>query len=240
MRVCRFLYIVEPMEMAGKQVVHTDITYTIFKPTESLKDNVAANSNKTSSSTNKGHRKLVEDIQSKRSSHYMRNYHRESSDDDDLVEDIAVKKKLPVKETKRSKQYKIVEIRNIKEYEAFKNNNERGVILYGAAWCKACKDIEDLYRRIGNRYQKYVTLAHCDIDVAKLEFSAVPVFVGLYKGKQIDSIRGADKAGLKQLVKQVIEIDRVIHRSQSKGGKSKGRVEEREQEEEEEETEETQ
>lgn len=54
-------------------------------------------------------------------------------------------------------------------------------------------------------------MAHVDIDVCKLDFSKVPIFVSMYKGKQLNSIEGADREGLKQLVKEAIE-----HESQKK------------------------
>ena len=99
---------------------------------------------------------------------------------------------------------RVIHITNLQEYSEFKKR-PRGVIFYGAKWCKACKQIEPLYNRIGNRYHKQVALAHVDVDVANLEFSAVPVFVAMRNGKQIDSLQGSDKEGLKELIKKAIK-----------------------------------
>lgn len=102
---------------------------------------------------------------------------------------------------------RVIHIHNFDEYQKFKENYPRGVVFYGAVWCHACKDIEPLYKRICNRYHKRVALAHVDIDEAKLDFTAVPVFVALRNGKQIDNLEGADKDALKALIKKVIKSE---------------------------------
>lgn len=99
---------------------------------------------------------------------------------------------------------KVIEITSTEEYEKFKKKYSRCVVFYGAEWCHSCKDIEGLYARIANRYYKRVAMAHVDIDVALLDFTHVPVFVALRRGKQIDTIKGANRAGLKELVKKAI------------------------------------
>ena len=104
------------------------------------------------------------------------------------------------------KENKVIEIHNVKEYEEFKKH-ARGVVFYGATWCHACKDIETLYARIANRYHKRIAMAHVDIDEANLDFSEVPVFVALRHGTQIDSVEGADKKGLKLLIKNAITCE---------------------------------
>jgi len=47
-------------------------------------------------------------------------------------------------------------------------------------------------------------MAHVDIEVVKLEFSRIPVFVALFKGKEINTMEGADDEGLKNFVKTLI------------------------------------
>ena len=100
---------------------------------------------------------------------------------------------------------KVIEITNGEEYNTFKNAHHRGIIFYGADWCDACTQIHPMYTRIANRYHKHVAMAHADITVCKLDFSRIPVFVSYYKGKELDSIEGADVEGLKQLVKGIIQ-----------------------------------
>ncbi|CAH6418454.1 Thioredoxin [uncultured virus] len=101
---------------------------------------------------------------------------------------------------------KLIHIRSKEDYLEFKKY-PRGIIFYGAEWCKACKEIEPLYKRICNRYHKKITMAHVDIDEAKLEFTAVPVFVAMHNGKQFDSLEGADRDALRTLVKKTIEFN---------------------------------
>jgi thioredoxin-like negative regulator of GroEL len=99
----------------------------------------------------------------------------------------------------------VIHIRNKKEYDEFKSKHRRAVVFYGAEWCEACTDMWDIYNRIAKRYQKYVALGYADIEECKLDFSAVPVFVSLRKGQQLNSMEGADRRGLKQLIKEVIQ-----------------------------------
>lgn len=106
-----------------------------------------------------------------------------------------------------NKMNKVVEITTVAEYEKFKGKYGRCVVFYGAEWCSACKDIEDLYKRIANRYHKRVAMAHVDIDVAGLDFTHVPIFVALRHGKQIDSLESADRNGLKELIKKAITAE---------------------------------
>lgn len=101
---------------------------------------------------------------------------------------------------------KVIHIRNRKDYDDFKNDHKRGVIFYGSKWCQACEEIEPLYIRIANRYHRRIALAHVDVDEAKLDFTAIPVFTALHNGKQIDSMEGADKEELKKLIKNAIKI----------------------------------
>lgn len=102
---------------------------------------------------------------------------------------------------------KVIEILNPDEYQKFKISHKRAVIFYSAEWCKACKDIEPLYSRIANRYAKRIALAHVDIDVCGLDFTAIPVFVSFHKGEQLDSMEGASDAGLRVFIKHAIEYN---------------------------------
>ena len=100
---------------------------------------------------------------------------------------------------------KVVQITNVNEYKKFKENNRRGVILYGAKWCHACEDIKPLYVRIANRYYKKIAMAYVDIEKCNLDFSKVPVLNSFYRGKITNSMEGASKSGLKEFIKDAIE-----------------------------------
>ena len=119
--------------------------------------------------------------------------------------DISIKETKAPKKKIRSPTDKVIEISNVKEYDEFKKKYDRGIIFYGAKWCHACEEIEDLYQRIAARYHGSIALAHIDIDVAKLDFTIVPVFVSFRNGKQLDSMDGADKSSLKKLIREAIK-----------------------------------
>lgn len=101
---------------------------------------------------------------------------------------------------------KVIRITNKQEYEEFKKAHRRGVIFYGAKWCEACTEMGDIYNRIANRYHEHVALAYADIDECHLDFSVVPIFISLRKGQQLNGMEGADRRGLKQLIKEVIQV----------------------------------
>lgn len=98
----------------------------------------------------------------------------------------------------------VIDISDKSDYLEFKKH-KRCIIFYGAKWCKGCREIQGLYERIANRYQKRIKMAHVDIDDAGLDFEAVPVFVTFYNGNVLNSMEGANVKGLKNLIKEVIE-----------------------------------
>ena len=97
-------------------------------------------------------------------------------------------------------------IKSYDEFRIFKDKSKRGIIFYSASWCTACSTIKPLYERIAARYSKHVRFAYCDIDFpgTALDFSAIPVFVTYYKGKEINSLVGSDKNGMKDLIREII------------------------------------
>lgn len=101
---------------------------------------------------------------------------------------------------------KVIEINNVDDYQRFKEEHQRGIIMYSAEWCDACKDIYPLYVRIANRYYKRIGMAHVDVEKCQLSFDRVPVFVSFYEGKELDSIEGADVESLKNLIKEAIQF----------------------------------
>jgi len=97
----------------------------------------------------------------------------------------------------------VIRIKDFNEYIDFKKHR-RGIIFYGAKWCGACDEIKPAYLRISNHYYKRIHMAYVNIDDPKLDFSVIPVFVTFRKGKQLNSMEGADKEGLKKLIKDAI------------------------------------
>lgn len=102
----------------------------------------------------------------------------------------------------------VIKIANYQQYKKFTSRYRRIIIFYGASWCDACKTIKPLYTRIASKYCKRIKCAYVDIDAnPELDFSAVPVFVGLRKGKQINSFEGSSEEKLKRLVREVIRAE---------------------------------
>lgn len=99
---------------------------------------------------------------------------------------------------------KVHHIKSYDAYIAFKKKYPRCVIFYGADWCDACKEVKDLYARIAKRYETKIILAYVDIDNPKLNFQRIPVFVFYRRGEEVNSIEGADKEGLKRLIREAI------------------------------------
>src|SRR5437016_5016723 len=92
-------------------------------------------------------------------------------------------------------------INNIDDYKRFKKKNERAIIFYGAKWCESCTQIYPLYVRIFKRYSLRLSFAYCDIDVAGLDFTTVPVLVTFWKGEEIDNMEGSNIIEMKKLIR---------------------------------------
>lgn len=104
---------------------------------------------------------------------------------------------------------KVVEITNADQYKLLLRDNPKLVIFYGAKWCDACTKIIPLYTGIANKYYKRITMVHVDIEVCKLDFSRIPVFVAMKDGKQIKHMVGGNDEGLKELVREAILFENV-------------------------------
>lgn len=102
----------------------------------------------------------------------------------------------------------VIEIKSIDDFIKFKKN-KRGIIYYGASWCEGCKQIDNLYARIADRYKDLIKLAHVDVDVIKFDITQVPVLTSYYNGTIISSTIGADNNKLKEFVKEAIEYGKI-------------------------------
>lgn len=98
----------------------------------------------------------------------------------------------------------VVELISTEDYRKFVSENKKGVVFYGAEWCHACKDISDLYNRIAAKYGHLIGFAHADVDAAGLDFTHVPVFIGLKDGSPVSRVDGSNKDDLRELIKGVI------------------------------------
>ncbi|KAI9570291.1 thioredoxin-like protein [Boletus coccyginus] len=86
------------------------------------------------------------------------------------------------------------------------DSNKLTVIDFHATWCGPCHAIAPAFEALAKQYPN-VNFVKCDVDAAKdvastYRVSAMPTFVFLQGSKQVHMIRGADKAGLQNAVKQ--------------------------------------
>ena len=100
----------------------------------------------------------------------------------------------------------ITVIRSMDDYNKFKRDHVRGVIMYSASYCAVCKEILPLYERIGKRYHDKVSLGFCDIDQCGLKLKSVPYYTIIYKGQKISEMDGVAVNSLKEFIKNAITV----------------------------------
>jgi len=79
------------------------------------------------------------------------------------------------------------------------------VVDFTAVWCGPCQRIAPAYAALADEFADRATLVKCDVDVlgdlaAELGVTSMPTFLFFRDGEVIDSMRGADEAGLRALV----------------------------------------
>ncbi|KIO08574.1 hypothetical protein M404DRAFT_364936 [Pisolithus tinctorius Marx 270] len=87
------------------------------------------------------------------------------------------------------------------------SNDKLTVIDFHATWCGPCHAIAPIFEALAKQYPS-VNFLKCDVDAAKdvastYRVSAMPTFVFLKGGKQVHTIKGADKQGLQNALKQL-------------------------------------
>ncbi|GAA5998420.1 uncharacterized protein JCM10292_001184 [Rhodotorula paludigena] len=79
------------------------------------------------------------------------------------------------------------------------------VIDFHAVWCGPCKAIAPVFQRLASQYGGRVQFLKVDVDAVpdvaqRFQVSAMPTFVVLKGSSKVDEMRGANPAGLMQLV----------------------------------------
>jgi len=99
-------------------------------------------------------------------------------------------------------------INNNQEWEAkISDANTAGKIVvvdFTATWCGPCKMMAPFYSELSEKYSQLVFLK-VDVDempelAATWDVQAMPTFLFIKNGKQIDKLVGADKPGLEKKV----------------------------------------
>lgn len=99
----------------------------------------------------------------------------------------------------------VIEITSQEQFTAF-TKKRKGVILYGTDWCEACHQIKPMFERIAKRYEGRVLCAYADVEKNGLSFDKVPVLNTYFKGEMLNTMIGANIDGLKELIKEVLEM----------------------------------
>jgi len=80
------------------------------------------------------------------------------------------------------------------------------VIDFTATWCGPCKMISPFFEELSTKYHGVsfykVDVDQCQEVAMKYQVSAMPTFVYLKNGKEVDRLQGADKSGLEAKVKK--------------------------------------
>ncbi|KAH7930608.1 thioredoxin-domain-containing protein [Leucogyrophana mollusca] len=87
-----------------------------------------------------------------------------------------------------------------------KSKDKLSVIDFHATWCGPCHAIAPTFEALAKRYTT-VNFLKCDVEAARdvasaYSVSAMPTFIFLKGNTQIQTIRGADKAGLEDALRR--------------------------------------
>ena len=79
------------------------------------------------------------------------------------------------------------------------------MVDFTAVWCGPCQRIAPAYAALAEEYADEAVFVKVDVDrlgelAAELGVTSMPTFLFFKSGEMIDSMRGADEAGLRALV----------------------------------------
>lgn len=99
----------------------------------------------------------------------------------------------------------VTELSTIDQYLAAIGANNKIVIDFYADWCGPCKMIKPTFHQLADKYNKDIKFFQVNVDMAgevaqNFQIKAMPTFIAIFKGEQVDVLKGADPNKLTNLV----------------------------------------
>ena len=101
------------------------------------------------------------------------------------------------------------EVMDEEEFDDFIGRKPKSLLYFTASWCGPCKAIFPVVLDLSARFGD-ITFVKIDVDnleyvAEKYSISAMPTFVALHSGKEVDRLQGADETGLQKLLQQLAD-----------------------------------
>jgi thioredoxin 1 len=98
----------------------------------------------------------------------------------------------------------VVHVESSEQMESLLKNNKLLMVDFSAAWCQPCKAIFPVYAELSSRFPD---ISFLKVDVDELEdvavsfkVTAVPTFIAVREGQEVERLLGANKNDLENLV----------------------------------------
>lgn len=105
----------------------------------------------------------------------------------------------------------VLELTAIEDYLSVTDTSKKIIIDFNADWCGPCRNIKPLFNSLAdsNPSVKFVSV---NVDNApdisqNLGIQAMPTFVAIHNGAEIDRLQGADPTRLKQMVEKLSKLN---------------------------------
>lgn len=103
------------------------------------------------------------------------------------------------------------EVENLPELKKLLATDKLTIIDFYATWCPPCKAIEPIYKSLADKVPE-VQFTKVNVDLVQdvagyYGITAMPTFVFVKNGDQVDTIRGANPPKLLELIKEYSGVD---------------------------------